>query len=92
MTEHDDAPEFKAAVERAKQYEAMASRYVKKALVGEAGAAQMAQTFSSGAERAGPAGGAGPAVLTSAWGARSAPAGPHRGRRPATPAGRPRHG
>ncbi|MEU0640463.1 hypothetical protein ABZ649_05420 [Streptomyces albidoflavus] len=48
MTEHDsDAPEFKAAVERAKQYEAMASRYVKKALAGEAGAAQMAQTFAS---------------------------------------------
>ncbi|MDW8805924.1 hypothetical protein P1P68_14300 [Streptomyces scabiei] len=47
MTEHDDAPEYKAAVERAKQYEAMAVRYVKKAMAGDAGAAQMAQTFAS---------------------------------------------
>ncbi|MEV6383164.1 hypothetical protein AB0M31_27610 [Streptomyces sp. NPDC051773] len=48
MTEHDDdAPEYKAAVERAKQYEAMAVRYVKKAMAGEAGAAQLAQTFAS---------------------------------------------
>ncbi|MFG2630017.1 hypothetical protein [Streptomyces sp. NPDC048473] len=52
MTEHDDAteddaPEYKAAVERAKQYEGMAARYVKKALAGEAGAAQLAQTFAS---------------------------------------------
>ncbi|MDX3131408.1 hypothetical protein PV367_16855 [Streptomyces europaeiscabiei] len=48
MTEHDDdAPEYKAAVERAKQYEAMAVRYVKKAMAGDAGAAQLAQTFAS---------------------------------------------
>ena len=47
MTEHDDAPEYKAAVERAKQYEARAVRYVKKAMAGDAGAAQMAQTFAS---------------------------------------------
>ncbi|MFG2440969.1 hypothetical protein [Streptomyces sp. NPDC048508] len=47
MTDHDDAPEYKAALERAKQYEEMAARYVKKALAGEAGAAQMAQTFAS---------------------------------------------
>ncbi|MCF2131075.1 hypothetical protein L1I79_32320 [Strepomyces sp. STD 3.1] len=47
MTEYKDAPEHKPAVERARQYEAMASRYVKKALAGEAGAVQMAQTFAS---------------------------------------------
>ncbi|MFF1352022.1 hypothetical protein ACFVZJ_39790 [Streptomyces sp. NPDC058322] len=34
-------------MERAKQYEAMAARYVKKAIAGDAGAAQMAQTFAS---------------------------------------------
>ncbi|MCF3180039.1 hypothetical protein IPZ70_08800 [Streptomyces polychromogenes] len=52
MTEHDDATEddvteYKNALERAKHYEGMASRYVKKAMAGEAGAAQLAQTFAS---------------------------------------------
>ncbi|WP_299542442.1 hypothetical protein [uncultured Streptomyces sp.] len=48
MTGYDaDAPEYTAAVERAKQYEAMAVRYVKKALACDAGAAQLAQTFAS---------------------------------------------
>ncbi|MEU8764616.1 hypothetical protein [Streptomyces sp. NPDC048659] len=47
MTDHDDEPEFTAAVERARRYEAMAVRYVKKALSGEAGAAQVAQTLAS---------------------------------------------
>lgn len=41
MTEHEDA------VARAKRYEAMASRYIKKAMEGDAGAAQLAQTFAS---------------------------------------------
>jgi len=41
MTEHEDA------VKRAKRYEAMAARYVKKAMEGDAGAAQLAQTFTS---------------------------------------------
>ncbi|MCX5174039.1 hypothetical protein [Streptomyces virginiae] len=47
MTEHEDATEHEGAVERANRYEAMASRYVKKAMAGEAGAAQLAQTFAS---------------------------------------------
>ncbi|MGI5262299.1 hypothetical protein [Streptomyces angustmyceticus] len=47
MTEHEDATEYEAAVERAKRYEAMASRYVRKAMEGNAGAAQLAQTFAS---------------------------------------------
>ncbi|MFE4206647.1 hypothetical protein ACFRSX_29720 [Streptomyces goshikiensis] len=47
MTEHEDEPEYKSAADRARQYEAMAARYIKKALAGEAGAAQMAQTFAS---------------------------------------------
>ncbi|MEU6314036.1 hypothetical protein [Streptomyces sp. NPDC047014] len=47
MTEHDDATECKSALERAKHYEGMAARYVKKAMAGEAGAAQLAQTFAS---------------------------------------------
>lgn len=41
MTEHEDA------VERAKRYEAAAARYAKKAMEGDAGAAQLAQTFAS---------------------------------------------
>ncbi|MEU6872892.1 hypothetical protein [Streptomyces sp. NPDC046751] len=47
MTEHDDATEYGGALERAKRYEAMAARYGKKAMAGEAGAAQLAQTFAS---------------------------------------------
>ncbi|MEE1743361.1 MULTISPECIES: hypothetical protein [unclassified Streptomyces] len=47
MTEHDDATEYEGALERAKRYEAMAARYGKKAMAGEAGAAQLAQTFAS---------------------------------------------
>ncbi|MFD4956668.1 hypothetical protein [Streptomyces sp. NPDC058451] len=47
MTEHEDETEYEGAVERAKRYEAMAARYVKKAMAGEAGAAQLAQTFAS---------------------------------------------
>lgn len=47
MTEHEDATEYEGAVERAKRYEAMAARYVKKAMAGETGAAQLAQTFAS---------------------------------------------
>lgn len=47
MTEYEDETEYKSAADRAKQYEAMARRYVKKAMEGEAGAAQMAQTFAS---------------------------------------------
>lgn len=47
MTEHEDATEYESALERAKRYEAMASRYVKKAMAGEAGAAQLAQTYAS---------------------------------------------
>ncbi|MFF7189576.1 hypothetical protein ACFZAR_31070 [Streptomyces sp. NPDC008222] len=47
MTEHDDATEYEASVERAKRYEAMAARYVKKAMEGDGGAAQLAQTFAS---------------------------------------------
>lgn len=41
MTEHE------GAVARAKRYEAMAARYVKKAMAGDADAAQLAQTFAS---------------------------------------------
>ncbi|MFI2241110.1 hypothetical protein [Streptomyces chrestomyceticus] len=41
MTEHE------GAVERAKQYEGAAARYAKKAMEGDAGAAQLAQTFAS---------------------------------------------
>ncbi|URZ99487.1 hypothetical protein NCG97_00450 [Streptomyces lydicamycinicus] len=41
MTEHEDA------LERAKRYEAAAARYAKKAMEGDAGAAQLAQTFAS---------------------------------------------
>ncbi|MFJ1623621.1 hypothetical protein ACIODX_25080 [Streptomyces sp. NPDC088190] len=47
MTEHDDATEYGGALERAKRYEAMAARYGKRAMAGEAGAAQLAQTFAS---------------------------------------------
>ncbi|MFJ8376202.1 hypothetical protein ACIQ9I_32105 [Streptomyces sp. NPDC094461] len=47
MTEHDDATEYEGALERAKRYEAMAARYGKKAMAGEASAAQLAQTFAS---------------------------------------------
>ncbi|MFD9428087.1 MULTISPECIES: hypothetical protein [unclassified Streptomyces] len=47
MTEHEDATEYEGAVERARRYEAMAARYVKKAMAGDAGAAQLAQTFGS---------------------------------------------
>jgi hypothetical protein len=47
MAEHDDATEYEGALERAKRYEAMAARYGKKAMAGEAGAAQLAQTFAS---------------------------------------------
>ncbi|MFD9822600.1 hypothetical protein [Streptomyces violascens] len=47
MTEYEDEPEYKSAAERAKHYEGMAARYIKKAMAGEAGAAQMAQTFAS---------------------------------------------
>ncbi|MFF5442191.1 hypothetical protein [Streptomyces achromogenes] len=47
MTQHDDAAEHESAVERARRYEGMAARYVKKAMAGEAGAAQLAQTFAS---------------------------------------------
>ncbi|MFJ2639947.1 hypothetical protein [Streptomyces sp. NPDC087511] len=47
MTEHDDATEYEGALEHAKRYEAMAARYGKKAMAGEAGAAQLAQTFAS---------------------------------------------
>ncbi|MFD5617058.1 hypothetical protein [Streptomyces yangpuensis] len=47
MTEHEDATEHEGAVERAKRYEAMAARYVKKSMAGDAGAAQLAQTFAS---------------------------------------------
>lgn len=47
MTQHEDAPEDMGAVERAKRYEAMALRYGKKAMAGDAGAAQLAQTFAS---------------------------------------------
>ncbi|MFD3678594.1 hypothetical protein [Streptomyces sp. NPDC058613] len=47
MTEHEDETEYEGAVERAKRYEAMAARYVKKAVAGDAGAAQLAQTFAS---------------------------------------------
>ncbi|TGZ12328.1 hypothetical protein DV517_74230 [Streptomyces sp. S816] len=41
MTEHE------GAVERAKQYEGVAARYAKRASEGDAGAAQLAQTFAS---------------------------------------------
>ncbi|MFD5399317.1 hypothetical protein ACFWJW_34570 [Streptomyces sp. NPDC127097] len=41
MTEHEDA------VERAKRYEAAAARNAKKAMEGDAGAVQLAQTFAS---------------------------------------------
>ncbi|MEU9189442.1 hypothetical protein AB0D14_33855 [Streptomyces sp. NPDC048484] len=41
MTEHEDA------MERAKRYEGVAARYAKKAMEGDAGAAQLAQTFAS---------------------------------------------
>ncbi|WP_331757413.1 hypothetical protein OH736_45095 (plasmid) [Streptomyces sp. NBC_01650] len=47
MTEHEGATEYEGAVERAKRYEAMAARHVKKAMAGDAGAAQLAQTFAS---------------------------------------------
>ena len=47
MTEHENATEYEGAVERARRYEAMAARYVKKAMAGDAGAAQLAQTFGS---------------------------------------------
>ncbi|MFJ1640582.1 hypothetical protein ACIPJN_21880 [Streptomyces sp. NPDC086796] len=47
MTEHDDATEYEGALERAKRYEAMAARYGKKAMAGEASAAQLAQAFAS---------------------------------------------
>ncbi|MFF4364326.1 hypothetical protein [Streptomyces sp. NPDC001604] len=41
MTEHEDA------AARAKRYEAMAALYVNKAMEGDAGAAQLAQTLAS---------------------------------------------
>ncbi|WP_333745744.1 hypothetical protein [Streptomyces sp. IBSBF 2950] len=41
MTEHEEA------TERAKRYEGAAARYAKKAMEGDAGAAQLAQTFAS---------------------------------------------
>ncbi|MFD8263877.1 hypothetical protein ACFV19_34515 [Streptomyces griseoluteus] len=44
MTAHDEATKREGAVERAKRYEGMAARYIKKAM---AGAAQLAQTFAS---------------------------------------------
>ncbi|MGY3676716.1 hypothetical protein [Streptomyces sp. TE33382] len=47
MTEHENATEYEGAAERARRYEAMAARYVKKAMAGDAGAAQLAQTFGS---------------------------------------------
>ncbi|MFF4179442.1 hypothetical protein [Streptomyces sp. NPDC001750] len=47
MTEHEDDTEYESAADRAKRYEAMAARYIKKAMAGEGGAAQMAQTFAS---------------------------------------------
>jgi len=47
MTEHEEATVDESAVVRAKQYEAMAARYVKKAMAGDAGAAQLAQAFAS---------------------------------------------
>ncbi|MFJ9344348.1 hypothetical protein ACIRP0_34470 [Streptomyces sp. NPDC101733] len=47
MTEHDDETEYKSAADRAKRYEAMAGRYIKKAMAGDAEAAQPAQTFAS---------------------------------------------
>lgn len=47
MTEHEDTTEYESALERAKRYEAMAARYAKKAMEGDAGAAQLAQTFAS---------------------------------------------
>lgn len=47
MTEHEDMAEYESALERAKRYEGMAARYIKKALAGDTGAAQLAQTFAS---------------------------------------------
>jgi ubiquinone biosynthesis protein UbiJ len=41
MTEHEEA------TERAKRYERAAANYAKKAMEGDAGAAQLAQTFAS---------------------------------------------
>uniref|UniRef100_UPI003F4918B8 hypothetical protein n=1 Tax=Streptomyces achromogenes TaxID=67255 RepID=UPI003F4918B8 len=41
MTEHE------GTLERAKRYEGFAARYAKKAMEGDAGAAQLAQTFAS---------------------------------------------
>ena len=41
MTEHEEA------AERAKRYEGAAASYAKKAMEGDAGAAQLAQTFAS---------------------------------------------
>ncbi|MFB8406099.1 hypothetical protein [Streptomyces sp. NPDC055912] len=48
MTENnEDDTEYESALERAKRYEGMAARYAKKAMAGDAGAAQLAQTFAS---------------------------------------------